>query len=424
LTITATAANAFVPVQGTIASLTVLDHAVPVLSTSTASVGRWMRNTAGAIGSTMVSNSAAPYRSQLQIVSLAPGLSGLLVGNLISNGSGMMASGSINTSVTGPVSSTYTIGLSDDQSPGGATTLPSLSFTVTGTVLDTRLVTAPAVTDLGYVHVGGGVASTALPLSTTGDDSHFTRITIGNSSAADANGMRVTGGSTALRFGYEGMSDLRTIGGTLGSSVPVGGFSGTLTLTAGTESGVLGTQMPINVVVNYAGKVYSGKAAWSRSAGGSWATMTNWQDSQAGGPNGGAPGITGFAGDTASFGDSIGSALTTISLDGQNPVLNSLTFGTHMGGSYSITPGTGGQITFSAGTADSAITVNGGNHQISAPLVLPSAVDFSTVNPQDSLTIASDIRGQGPISKFGAGLLTITGTRSPAAMTTISAGTL
>ena len=424
LAIAATAANAFNPVQSTTVSLTVLDHASPVLSTTVASAGRVMRNTANAIGSVTLSNSAASYRSGLQITSLSSGLSGISVGNLISSGGGMTVSGSLNTSLTGTAtSSAYTIGVSDNQSLVGAITLPSLSFAVTGTVLDNRLVTAPAVTNLGYVHAGG-VASAALLLSTTGDDNHFTHITVADSAAADANGILVSGGSTALRFGYDAMSDLRTIGGTLASSLPLGSFSGSLSLTAGAEAGVVGTQSPANVVVNYVGQIYSGKAAWSSSAGGSWGTMTNWQDTQAGGPNGGAPGISGFSGDTASFGDSIGAAAVTVSLDGQNPVLNSLSLGTHQGGSYDITSGTGGQITISAGTADAVITVNGGNHQISAPLVLMNTADFNVVNPQDSLTITSNFAGQNPINKLGAGLLAITGTRSPLAMTTVSAGTL
>ena len=345
------------------------------------------------------------------------------VGNLISNGGSTTISCSLNTALTGTASASYTIGLSDDLSLSGATALPSLSFTVTGTVLDNRVVTAPANTNLGYIHVGGA-GSAALLLSTTGDDSHFTRVTVADSAAADANGISVSGGSTGLRFGYDAMSDLRTIGGTLNSSVPVGSFSGSLTLVTGAESGVTGTQSPVNVIVNYTGKAYSGKAAWSGSAGGSWGTMTNWQDTQAGGPNGGAPGISGFAGDTASFGDSIGSSAATVSLDGQNPVLNSLSFATHLGGSYNITSGSGGQITVNGGTADSVITVNGGNQQISAPLVLAGTADFNIVNPQDSLTVAGNIGGQSPINKLGAGLLTITGTRSLSAVTTISAGTL
>ena len=111
-------------------------------------------------------------------------------------------------------------------------------------------------------------------------------------------------------------------------------------------------------------------------------------------------GISGFAGDTASFGDSIGSSAATVSLDGQNPVLNSLSFATHLGGSYNITSGSGGQITVNGGTADSVITVNGGNQQISAQLVLAGTADFNIVNPQDSLTVAGNIGGQSPINKL------------------------
>ena len=208
LTIVATAATAFNPVQSATASLTVLDHAAPVLSASLASTGRVMRNTANVTGSATLSNSAGNYRAGLLITSLSPGLSGPSVGNLIASGGGITVTGSINTSLTGTVSSAYTIGVSDDQTILGAATLPSLAFTVTGTVLDNRQVAAPAVTNLGFVHVGG-VASQTLLLSTTGDDNHYTRVTVADSAAADANGILVSGGSPALRFGYDGMSDLR-----------------------------------------------------------------------------------------------------------------------------------------------------------------------------------------------------------------------
>ncbi len=425
VTFTATGANTFNGPQTTTATLTVLDHAAPALSTTAASAGRVMRNALNVSGSSTLSDVSATYRAGAQIVSFSPGVSGLTPGSVIGNGGSTTVSGSLNTAATGKVSSgPYTIGLSDDQSLSGAISLPSLSFTATGTVLDNRQVTAPPSTDIGFVHVGGGTAAASLLLSTTGDDDHFTRATVANSTAADANGMRVSGGSTALRFGYDATSDLRTIGGTLGGSVPVGSFSGSLTLVAGAESAVTGTQSPINVVVKYTGKAYSGKAAWSNSGGGSWGGMTNWQDTQPGGPAGGSPGISGFSADTAAFGDSIGGGTANVTLDGQSPVLASLSFGTHLGGSYNISSGSGGQITISAGTSDSMITVNGGSHQISAPLVLTNNADFNVVNPQDSLTITSNFTGQNPFNKLGAGLLAITGTRSPSAATTINAGTL
>ena len=55
------------------------------------------------------------------------------------------------------------------------------------------------------------------------------------------------------------------------------------------------------------------------------------------------------------------------------------------------------------------------------------SVDTKSQHPkhlQDSLSITGNISGQSPINNWGAGLLAITGTRSPLSNTTINAGTL
>ncbi len=417
LTLAATAAGTFSPVQSTTVPLTVLAHAMPTLSTSAASAGRAMANSPNAAASATLSDSAASYRSGLQITSVPLGVTGISVGNVIANGGSKTVSGSLNTSLTGSASTAYSIGVSDDQSLSGAIALPSLAFTVTGTVLDNRRVTAPAMTDIGYVHFGGTAAG-VVALSTTGDDNHFTRITVANA-AADGNGISISGTNTAFRFGLDGMSSTRTIGGTPNA---LGNLQGSFNLTTSGETGVTGTQSLASVAVNYTLHVFSGKAAWNSSGGGSWGGNSSWLDYLS--ASGGAPGVSGFSGDTAMLGTTIGSNSALITLDGRNPVLSALNFDNYQGGSYTLSSGSGGFVTMSTTTGNPAITVYYGVHQITAPMVLAASTAVTVTNPPDVLTISGNVTAAGGLIKYGGGMLTLTGNNSFSVPLVVSGGTL
>ena len=70
------------------------------------------------------------------------------------------------------------------------------------------------------------------------------------------------------------------------------------------------------------GNVYSGKAGWN-AASGVWGTGSNWQDTVGGGPSG-APGVSGYTTDTATFGTAVASGSATVTLDSAAPVLSNL----------------------------------------------------------------------------------------------------
>ena len=125
---------------------------------------------------TALSDTLAANRAGLQITSLSNGsMEGVNVGTVIANGGSKPLTINADTSVTGPYSSSYTIGLSDDQSILGRGNAASGTFQLNGMIVDNRVVTATPV-DFGLLHVGqSGNASTTL--STTGDNNHFTAAT-------------------------------------------------------------------------------------------------------------------------------------------------------------------------------------------------------------------------------------------------------
>jgi autotransporter-associated beta strand protein len=400
------------------ATLTVLDHAAPALSPASANPGRLMRGTSVTPATTVLSNLSATYRAGLQIMGLG-GMTGANVGTVISNGGSRTLSAAIDTSTTGKYSVVRTITLSDDRSLSGAANCPSQAFIVNYTVLDDRRVTAPADIDLGYVRQGTLVSRPFL-LSTTGDDDHYSRVTVSNSSSPDANGVGVSGGNPGYRFGLDGMSDSRTIGGTFHA---LGSVDGLLTLTTSGEPGVQGTQAPSSVAARYTVQVYSGKAEWNTGGNGVWGDHGRWKDTQSA-VLGGAPGVAEVSGDTATFGNAIGSAAATISLDGAMPLLSAIRLDNASGGSYTIAAGTGGTVTLGNAAADAVIASTSGNHRITAPLVLGSNTSVTIANTENILTISGSIAGPGGLNKGGPGTLVLTGGNSYSGGTTVTAGIL
>lgn len=392
--------------------LNVLNHAQP--GTSATSPARVMLGST-ANGTGTIFNSSGS-NAGLYITSTG-GLAGISVGDLLAAGNTRTVSAPVSTSVTGPVvSSAITVGVSDDPSLPGATALPSLSVAVAATVLDNRRVTSVPV-DLGFVHVNTAVTG-SLTLQTTGDDNHFTRITV-NNAAADANHVSVSG-STSFRFGLDGLTSTKTIGGTI---TALGTVAGSFNLTTNAEAGVTGTQTLANVPVSYTMQSYSGKAAWNSATGTDWKIHTSWHDTQ-GTASGGAPGVTSATGDTATFGNAIGASAATITLNGTSPSLASLTFDNNLGGSYSILPGSGGSLNVAATAGSSAIVVNNGSHHIGAPITMTgsSAINVAPVN--GSLSLDGLVTSNIGLTKTGLGTLSLSSSNSITGTVTVSAGTL
>jgi endonuclease I len=129
-------------------------------------------------------------------------------------------------------------------------------ISVTGSVLAKRTITTSTnAINFGTVIVGATVSQN-VGLSTTGDDSHATRVNVAGNSPTDANGISITG--TTSLFNSAGSTASRSVGGTL---TTVGGLSGVLSLGVTTAenggAGLSGEGTYPNINVSYAANVLS-----------------------------------------------------------------------------------------------------------------------------------------------------------------------
>jgi autotransporter-associated beta strand protein len=90
--------------------------------------------------------------------------------------------------------------------------------------------------------------------------------------------------------------------------------------------------------------------------------------------------------------------------------------------SYTISPGTGGQLTLDNAGSAATLTSNQGNHTIGVDVQLASHLT-AAVNA-GTLTISGAVTGAGGLTKTGAGRLTLTAPASYSGPTTVSGGTL
>src|SRR5208337_4743107 len=97
-------------------------------------------------------------------------------------------------------------------------------------------------------------------------------------------------------------------------------------------------EAPISVPVDYVAQVYSGQAEWNGTAG-IWGTSANWKDMVVAGPSG-APGMFGYATDTATFGPALSGGTCVVVLNEAAPVLSNLIF-SNSNANYLISQGTG-----------------------------------------------------------------------------------
>ena len=123
---------------------TVLDHADASVSASTVSIGRVMRNATAAASTTLSRRPGgllSAHANHLAVLQLRR-TGRPAVGNTIAAGGSKTLTICADTSAAGPYTSTATIGLSDQQCFAGWTALAPQTVTLTGTVLDNRVVTA------------------------------------------------------------------------------------------------------------------------------------------------------------------------------------------------------------------------------------------------------------------------------------------
>jgi autotransporter-associated beta strand protein len=366
----------------------------------------------------------------------------ITVGTTGPDGNGISATGGANAVFnSASVTDTRTVGgiFSTAGSLTGNLTLPTTGEGLVGeTPIDValnytvdpvnkRMITNGATTNLGTVHSGTTINGTSNVFTTTGTHDTTTDVTVAaGSGVADGNGVDLTGALTT--FDGTISSDTRTFGGTI-TSATGGSVSGNFNLAVTTlENGGVGlagegSYNPVNV--GYTAFVYTGQGVWNASGSGTWGTIsapTNWT------ADGGAPGLDpNFTStDSATFGNSIGAATATVTLAGDTPSLNTITFSNTLGGSYIVAQGSGGTLVLNDGSGTALINNLGGNNTISAPVQIESNTS-ATAAGGSVLTLAGAISEQGGsfgLTVNGPGTVVLGDNNTYSGGTTLSFGTL
>ena len=266
----------------------------------------------------------------------------------------------------------------------GGTAAGNSPQNVTVDAVANRVVAATPV-DLGLVHAGQSAGGSTL-LSTTGDNSHYTAVTV----PGGTDGLATVSAGTAT-FNGDGVCETRAV--TTGTLNAAGVFGGAVTLATSGEG--LAGESPVNVSVPYTVQVFSGIGQWTGSSGSLWIAGSNWSDVSAAGVHA-APGtFAAFAGsDTASFCGA--GSVTQVSLAGANPSLAALVFS---GSDYALSDGA---LTLASSGGMPAITVGDSSMQ----------------------TISSTIAGTQGLLKEGPGELVLSGSNTYSGGTTVDDGTL
>jgi autotransporter-associated beta strand protein len=270
----------------------------------------------------------------------------------------------------------------------------------------------------GYNGVGTLTANTV-----TLDSGSYLNYTLGSTAGSallnvtSASGLTLGSGITldvvpGTNWG-NGSYELASYAGTISNT---SNFSGWTVAGAGIGSHLYSftaTGGSLDVVVSATGAT-TVSGTWTNSAGGSWSTAGFWSGSQ-------APTTTG---DTALFGSAVTSGTATVTLDGSH-TLSGLTFN-NTAASYSITTGTGGNLTLVATSGAVTLANSGGSHSISASIALGSNLNVTTV-------AGSKLAISGPVTQInagtslnlsGSGTLVLSGSDSYSGGTTVNSGTL
>jgi len=397
-------------------------QAVPGFSTSSPDIGNFRVGSTNVTGSITVSNTATndAYSEKVSVSSISnTGLAtvGTMPG-LIAAGSNSTITVGISTISAGANSGTARLGLnSDGTGTSGLTALTltpqDISITAYGYRVATQSFSATTV-DLGKFHVGATAVSGSTTISNIATNDAYseklevlTSSSTGGASHGTLPGLITAGGNASLGVALANVSSVGANTGTVTVGLKSNG-----TGTSGLSAYDLGTQL-----VNVSATGYSGQSTWNLNTGGSWRSFSNWDTS------GGLPGIDGAlsANDTATFGAGPSGA-TTVSLDGESPVLTTLTI-SNANAAYTLRAGTGGAITLGTGSQAATLTNSAGSHTISADMSLANTTATSVASGT-VLTLSGGLNGSGNLTKTGTGILAITGTGNLSGSTTVSAGLL
>lgn len=331
----------------------------------------------------------------------------------------------LSTSTVGPNSGTVSLAYTSltngtaSSRAGGATNIGSQVVAVSGVGyrLADEAVSATNVS-LGRFHIGyttnnGSLSGTVSLTNISANDGYSEGLAVaddgtsGGATVGTLPGVIAAGANASIAVG---LSSITAVGSNTGTVTL--GFQSSGAGTSGLAATNIGSQ-----VVNVIALGYSGQAAWNVNGGGRWNNFDNWD------VPGGTPGIDGVlsTNDTATFGNAI-SAAQTVSLDGQSPVLTTLTF-SNAAASYTISPGTGGAITMGTAGGVGLITNAAGSHAVSAGIALARATTVGVASGA-ALSLDAAVSGAESLTKTGAGTLLLTAANSYTGTTTIDAGTL
>jgi fibronectin-binding autotransporter adhesin len=264
-----------------------------------------------------------------------------------------------------------------------------------------RIISNGTTTDLGSLHNGSVIHVVSNAFTSTGLNATTTSVKVAaGSGVADANGITLNGSATTFDGSSLNSSGSLTFGGTItGSGAVSGDFDLAVTTLENGGLGLTGETAYAPVDVGYTADVYSGQGVYVGTTGGTYGTISTHPGFST---SGGAPGLDPnfTTTDTATFENSIGDTAATVTLDGDVPSLNTITFENTDGGSFTLAQGTGGNYDLDASTGTAEIDNESGDDTISAPIVLESNTDINVAS-------GSRLTLSGPISESG-GVLSLT----------------
>ena len=407
-----------------------LTQAVSALTIHVSTVGG---PTAGSTITTTITNTGTGSQDTLDYSGLQAGSvsGGTLTGTLGSGtalalGASAAANQTFQSATAGSFNLAPMVAAATNDTLGGSATL-SGSSGATVNVFRLAAANTPGTVNLGSVHVGGAFGTQTLSLQNAAAAD-------GYSEGLDAafgtpSGCATTNGGT-IGLLAPGASDNRSLVVGLGggaNTAAAGAVSGSVPLlltSDGAGTSGLGTTALAAQTIIVRGSVYSGKAQWNVAGSGSWSPGGNWSDTQGNGAAG-TPGVLGYAGDTAAFGNVIGGNSATVAIDAPVTV-SALTFDNAAAG-YTLSGAGSNTLTLNNSGSGATIAVTSGSHAIAAPMVL---ADDLTVSGGGTLAIGA---GSG-ISETGSsrtltmsgtgGALIVNGTNTYSGVTTVNAGQL
>jgi len=403
-------------------NLTVLGHAAPSLNVASGNSQTVIVGATGISAGLTLSNGNQGQGglASLDVNSLGAGVSGPMGGALVTSGSSQSYTAALDTSTVGTQTQTFSFNVGDDHTLPGALAPTNISASTTLTVLDHAAGSATVTSGNGFLaHTG----ATGLSASIAVSNAAGTRSDLEVDSAPTISNGTLSSGPAKPYYVPAGTGQAYTA--TFNAGNTPGVFSDTVTFaSAGDNQSLPGANSPGSLSVSITGNVYSGKAEWNATTG-VWGTSANWKDTVGGGPSG-APGVSGYATDTATFGSAVPSGTAVVNLDGAAPVLSNLIF-SNSNASYTISQGPGTTGLTLIGTDSSsaaAVTVISGTHSVDAPILLGSNL---VVSDSGNLAIGGNLTDGGLAKSMtldGPGELILSGSNTYSGGTVVNSGNL